>query len=219
LNNIETYDATVLDNQDPDQRGGIQVSCVGLFGSDEVKYNTWIYPKLDWGWFYIPDIGEEVEIEVVTGSDKDQSYGQAFIEAPNPCWLGKRYYNSDTPINEEFLTNYGKRRGFATPAGHTFIFDDTEGSELITINCVGGHQFIMDNSAGTITISYNNGAVKIVISDNSIQLGENATEPIVLGQLFKAIFDAHTHPTMMGPSGPPAIPLPPTVYSQLVTSL
>jgi hypothetical protein len=196
----ETFSATVVDNQDPETRGRIQVTCVGLLGSDEVKYNKWIDPRFDWGWFYVPDIGEEVEIEVVAASDKDQSYGQTFVEAPNPTWRGKREYSSDTPINDEFKTNYGKRRGFATPAGHVFIFDDTEGSEKISI-------------------SLKDGNIRFDITPDSIQLGEGATEPVILGALFKTTYDAHTHSTAMGPSGPPATPLPASNQSTKVFSV
>ena len=44
----------------------------------------------------------------------------------------------------------------------------------------------------------------IVIESGLIELGAGATEPVVLGQSFAALFNAHTHPTPNGPSGPPA---------------
>ena len=39
-----------------------------------------------------------------------------------------------------------------------------------------------------------------------IHLGsQNSSEPLVLGNAFKAFFDAHLHATPVGPSGPPTI--------------
>ncbi len=49
-------------------------------------------------------------------------------------------------------------------------------------------------------------APSVVVKAGSINLGDNPTQPAILGQLFAALFDAHTHPTAMGPSGPP-VPL------------
>jgi len=118
------------------------VRSLSLLGSDDVVLQDWIDPCFDWGWFYVPDVGEQIEIEVVSGSDRDEVPGQAFLEAPNFRWRGKRFYDPErpldqggpkTPINEAFKTNYGKRRGFATPGGHILIFDDTPGLETITL--------------------------------------------------------------------------------------
>lgn len=40
-----------------------------------------------------------------------------------------------------------------------------------------------------------------------IDLGENATERLVLGDSFLTLYNAHTHPTGTGPSGPPQTPM------------
>jgi len=129
----EPHTAVVSDNLDPETRGRIQVRSLSLLGSDDVVLHIWIEPCFDWGWFYVPDIGEQVEIEVVSGSDKDEIPGQAFLEAPDFRWRGKRFYSTSQPVPSDFKVNYGKRRGFATPGGHIFIFDDTPGLETITL--------------------------------------------------------------------------------------
>jgi hypothetical protein len=46
------------------------------------------------------------------------------------------------------------------------------------------------------------GAVEIQAA-GSVLIGEGAAEPMVLGNALKAWLEAHTHPTAMGPSGPP----------------
>lgn len=81
----------------------------------------------------------------------------------------------------------------------------------------GGH--VLSESRGSYTIR----AKKTVIVDApKIQLGDNsAAEPIVLGEQLRAFLSdyldqylAHTHPTAVGPSGPPL-----TVVATLATKL
>ncbi|NIR59231.1 MAG: phage tail protein [Gammaproteobacteria bacterium] len=50
-------------------------------------------------------------------------------------------------------------------------------------------------------------AKNVHIRSETVSLGEGAMEPAILGTTFAAIFDAHVHPTAMGPSGPP-VPAP-----------
>lgn len=45
------------------------------------------------------------------------------------------------------------------------------------------------------------------VNAKSINLGENAVEEIIKGRTFQALFNAHTHATPVGPSGPPTPPL------------
>lgn len=56
-------------------------------------------------------------------------------------------------------------------------------------------------------------AKSITVDGGSIALGANATDPVILGNLFMALYNAHTHPTAMGPSGPPLPPLTPAQMS------
>lgn len=125
------------------KRGAIEVLCPAIVGDAETPLPQLAEPAHDWGWFYIPNIGEQVELEFTVSSDRDEVYGQTQLEALTPTWRGKRYHSdpeleddSDgsvpSPIHDDYLsTNYGKRRGFATPFGHVFLFDDTEGDQRI----------------------------------------------------------------------------------------
>jgi len=130
----ETYPATVTANNDDEQRGRIRVACVALLGDEETELPMWVEPVLDWGFFIVPDVGETVDIAVVTDSDEDEIRGQMSLDNLDIRWKGQRYYTNDEPENEntvatvvhpDFKTAYGKRRGFATPHGHTMVFDDT----------------------------------------------------------------------------------------------
>jgi hypothetical protein len=224
-----TYPAKVTFNQDPDKRGVIRVACVGLLGDEDTEVPVDVEPVHDWGWFYVPDIGEVVEIECVEGSDEDEQHGQMSIDNIDLKWRSARHYGNDegeapTPINPVFTSkNYGKRRGFATPAGHVFMFDDTEGSEEITLSWKDGSALLTFDLTGSIKLQNLAGATlvmdsvtnKIVATAGTIELN-GAAQAAILGDLFKTYFDTHTHPTGVGPSGPPIVPMPPTTLSQIV---
>lgn len=127
------YDATVTVNEDDEKRGRIKVACVGLLGDEETELPMWVEPVFDWGLFIVPDVGETVEVEACVGSDEDEISGQMSIDNLDIHWRNKRSYTDDVPTNTntkatiihpDLLENYGKRRGFATPHGHVFLFDD-----------------------------------------------------------------------------------------------
>jgi hypothetical protein len=60
-------------------------------------------------------------------------------------------------------------------------------------------------------------ANEISLAGGSIALGGNPPQsPAVLGDLLLAEFLLHTHPTAVGPTGPPLKPIPPTVLSTSV---
>jgi len=162
------------------------VRSLSLLGSDDVVLQDWIDPCFDWGFFYVPDVGEQIEIEVVSGSDRDEVPGQAFLEAPDFRWRGKRFYDPErpldqggpkTPINEAFKTNYGKRRGFATPAGHVLLFDDTPGQESIVLS--------WKNALGQLQ--------QIELKDGEVLLGTSPT--LGVARLTDSVAASTTPPT------------------------
>lgn len=252
---IEKYDATVMTNEDPEQRGRIKIACAGLLGDEETELPEWVEPNLQWGWFVIPEPGEIVEIETREGNDQDEIFGQSSMENLEIRWSGKRSWTGDEvdngevrSINDEFKENYGKRRGFATPAGHLFIFDDTGGSEKIFLTWTQGDksQTIELNETGSIKISNSDSSVvhldaenekieitdkhnnvvrmsadlietegtEITLKNTTVNLLDGTVEPILKGTATKTAYDAHTHPTAFGPSGPPVVLLPSNALSQ-----
>jgi len=48
---------------------------------------------------------------------------------------------------------------------------------------------------------------KVIVKSQNIELGEGAIEKLVLGSTFLTFFNAHTHPTGVGPSGVPVVPM------------
>lgn len=200
----EKFVAQVMVNKDDEFRGRIQVTCVDLTGDPEAILPVWVEPVFDWGWFVVPDVDEFVEIEIVTSTDDDESFGQSMIFEPRIHWRAKRFYHeggdTESPIHSDFKTNYSKRRGFATPAGHILLFDDTDGKERIQLTWKQG------DTLASISID----------ESGIVLLGEGANTPVIRGDDWKAWAEVHTHPTGTGPSGPPAQPIPSVVLSAKV---
>ena len=48
---------------------------------------------------------------------------------------------------------------------------------------------------------------KVIVNSKNIELGEDAMEKLVLGNKFLLLFNSHTHPTGVGPSGVPDVPM------------
>lgn len=252
----EVYPAVVASTDDPEKRGRIRVTCLGIMGDTKTTMAQWIQPIFDWGWFYVPDVGELVEIEIHTSSTEDESRGQFSIDNMDPRWRGSQYFGNEKgdkprPVPADFTAaNYGKRRGFATPGGHVLMFDDTDGKRELSIswsdkdgklslmvfdkdgsinlNTHSGHSFKMDAAAGEILLKDSNdneyksdsAGVTIkcenaVIEATKIELGSSGlSEALILGTTFiNSIYNAHIHPTGVGPSGPPVTPAPSSILS------
>jgi hypothetical protein len=67
----------------------------------------------------------------------------------------------------------------------------------ITIADANGNQIAMAAAGLTLT------AQQLTIDASQVQIGSSASEPVIKGQSFLSAYLAHTHPTAMGPSGPP----------------
>jgi hypothetical protein len=68
-------------------------------------------------------------------------------------------------------------------------------------------------SQGTSTITATGNAT---IDGKMVNLGAQAAEAVIKGDTFQAYFNTHTHPTVLGPSGPPIVPMPITTLSKKV---
>lgn len=169
---IERYDATVTNFGAEKMDGSIKVSCVGLLGDEDSELPMWIRPAFDWGWFFVPNVGEIVEVEAHTSSDRDEMPGQFSIDNLDLVWRGKRIYNDDTSIHTDFITPpYGKKRGFATPSGHILLFDDSDLEPKVYLTRIGSAL----PTDGDSTIIMDSDGIKISIMDGEhfIHLKEN----------------------------------------------
>ena len=101
----------------------------------------------------------------------------------------------------------------------TFIYLNAEQSEFAFADKHGNNVRLGDTN---VTLTNKDGSVvdiagpavqviakNVMLRSDTVALGEGAMEPAILGRAFAAIFDAHVHPTALGPSGPPVpVPMP-----------
>jgi hypothetical protein len=99
------------------------------------------------------------------------------------------------------------------------VIDSSQGSTVVAVEKDGSFQinhstitFRLDrNGEATITASET-----VTIEAPSVKLGKDASESVILGDTFKKLYDSHSHPTPVGPSGPPVDPLSPDALSKKV---
>lgn len=156
---------------------------VELAELDGQEWPEWLDPVWPAGhWICIPDVGDTVEVVLPEGQNK--------IEFSSEVRYRGKVLDPSNPVPEEFKINYPHRRGFKTLSGHMMIIDD-RGEDLTLIHR-DGHL--------------------ISLTNDGIHFGtKGSSEPMVLGNLWKALMDTimvsyttHIHPTGVGPSGPPS---------------
>lgn len=212
------YYAQVVSVVDPENRGRILLRVPGILGEQTLPN----YAKYNPPWAG-SNFGQLWEVEendwVLVWFDKGN------LNYPNWCsgWWGR----SEKP-NE--LSHENKVSGIVTRSGHKILFYDKGGEEKILIEDKGGSYFIFDpvnqriqlNSIGKEEVSIATDSTKTVgggwkidvtgvavIKCKNIKLGStSSSERLILGDLFKAKYNLHTHiGNLAVPTGPPIVPM------------
>ncbi|HKY01872.1 MAG TPA: phage baseplate assembly protein V [Burkholderiales bacterium] len=121
---------------------------------------------------------------------------------------------------DKALIHFDEKGGVTiTNKSGTLIYMNAEDKEL-AIADENGNNIRLGESNVTLTnkegavVDLNGSAVQVVaknvmVRSQTVALGEGASEPAILGLQFATVYDAHTHMTAMGPSGPPMpVPMP-----------
>jgi uncharacterized protein involved in type VI secretion and phage assembly len=112
-----------------------------------------------------------------------------------PYVIGAVWNGPDTMPSERGSDTDNNVRMIKSRSGHTVILDDTSGSEKVTVS---------DKAGNAVELS----ASGIVVKSGNVKIGSSsAAEGLVLGDALLQLFNSHTHPTGVGPSGPPATPM------------
>ncbi len=190
------YEAVVTQVDDPLQIGRIRVRAPAVLGED--LETGWALPCAvfgggkDRGLLAVPEVGDTVWIEFAGGDVSRPIWAGAFWGAPDSAGgqddLAEET-GSEAPVSEDNPAGPG-HTVLKTRSGHRIALDD-EGGVIIVAN---GDE----NTEIRIT-----GDGEVIVKAETIKLGENAEEPLVLGDAFKQLFNEHTHPTGVGPSGKP----------------
>ena len=94
---------------------------------------------------------------------------------------------------------YTRKNGLVFQLGDATIQIDTQnggtdGEKLRIVLKMNEDEIRMEKSGGK---------QKVIVNSSNIELGEAAVETLVKGNTFLTLFNSHTHPTPVGPSGTP----------------
>lgn len=110
-------------------------------------------------------------------------------------------------VDHKTITLRLAKDGTTTLTGKKDAVITVEGN--VTINAKADVNVNCKNATVTATAN-------ATVEGKAVLLGKGAAEAVVKGDTFKKLFDAHIHPTAVGPSGPPVIPLSPSALSKKV---
>jgi hypothetical protein len=206
------YEGKVTKVDDPLEIGRLRAIVPEVLGTD--VETGWALPAApfgggkDRGLLFLPAVGDTVWVEFAAGDISRPIWSGAFWGAPESAG---QQNDLGTATGSEVPTSEGTKAGpgvsiLRTAAGHRIVMDD-DGGLVIVAN---------GNDKAEIRLTQ---AGEVVIKAQKIKLAsDSATEPLVLGNTFLQYFNSHTHPTGVGPSGPPTPPMTPGQLSTKVTT-
>lgn len=182
----EYHVGIVVDNADPEKRGRVKVECGTLLAAG-VALPEWVEPTFPYlasasqnavnaGWMFVPDVGVAVEIELSSGTTRDEVPGMVSFDAGAIKWRACLFAHGKDEIHSEFQDNYPNRRGIVTAAGHALVFDDTDGDpevKLLQTNAQG-NSFLDFTDDGSVMLAASGGMLLYMNQgDNQLTLIDN----------------------------------------------
>lgn len=200
------YEAVVEDVDDPLGIGRVRVTVPAVLG--ESVLSGWALPCApfgggkDRGMLFLPEVKDTVWVEFAAGDVSRPIWAGAFWGAPESAGgqddLSKET-GAEVPTSEDKPAKAG-HLVLRTKSGHRIAFDD-EGGLLIIANGAAKAEVRIEKNG------------EVIIKADKIKLGADASEALIKGDTFKDFFNQHTHPTGVGPSGPPTNPMMPSHLS------
>lgn len=195
------YRGVVKSNQDPTQRGRLEVLVPAVMDREPV----WAMPCVPYagdnmGIYTMPEPGTGVWVEFEAG---DPSY---------PIWTGCYWADGQVPQNERGTAATPPLKIIRSQQGLMVTLDDRQ--QAISISDKNGNNIItLQVQQGKVTVK---GTQKVVVEAPQIELVENATHPVVFGdrllqylnQLVQ-LYQTHTHPGELALGAFPVTPAPP----------
>jgi uncharacterized protein involved in type VI secretion and phage assembly len=190
------YHGVVTKTDDPLKIGRLVAKVPAVLGED--VETGWALPCLpaggakDTGMVFLPAVGATVWIEFAAG------------DVSQPIWSGTFY---GAPSSTGGADDLGSASGAETPQGDG---QDPTPTRWV-LRTAAGHELTFDDDGEVVLLKNGNGKSSlrfeqdgtVVVTAEKIELGADASEKVVLGDTFMQFFNAHTHPTGVGPSGPP----------------
>ena len=136
------YRGFVVNNQDPEKSGRLQLRVPSLFGGEPTG---WALPCLPFGGlknqglFFIPEVDSQVWVEFEEGN------------VNQPIWVGV-FWQESGDIPQEAAQKEPTTRVIRTPSGHVLQFDDAKGKEQFRLVHPAGSEMNIDPN-GTVKVT------------------------------------------------------------------
>jgi uncharacterized protein involved in type VI secretion and phage assembly len=233
----------IADNVDPKEQGRVQVRFPWYDNQTVTDWCRVVYPYAgpSYGFIAVPEKKSECLVGFEFG-DMRRPYvlGGLFNGVDKPPVPRKKDEDKD---EKHFRTRGGHRFVMRdtkqateielhSSGGHHLSLRDQgkNGAAVVTLKTSGGELLEMDDGAGKITISTGAGqtvvlesgkvtvtASEVTLSATTVKLGPAASQKVILGDAFMALFNAHVHtstaPTF--PTSPPVTPMLPVMLSNV----
>lgn len=222
----------VVDNNDPEKLGRCRIRVFGVFDAKDSSNNFFIPDdKLPWAIpntlqktstptgntsFTPPKVGSIICVDFIENDIYSvRYYASPYLANELIDYVGEDYPNFSSLIynlteNGVFKIVWTQSKGLSIEMESSFINIESDGKIVITTS--NEDKVEIDNE-GKISIEAKNDV--IINASKNIKLGKNAAQALIKGDIFREFFNKHTHSTPMGPSGPPIVPAPESVLSDL----
>ncbi|MCP4664709.1 MAG: phage tail protein [bacterium] len=175
----------VTNLDDPDGQGRLKVKYPWLQDDSESPWARVVsfMAGAGRGGVFRPEVDDEVLVAFEHGDMR------------RPYVLGGLWNGTDAMPAERGADADNHVRLIKSRSGHLIVLDDTGGEESIRIEDKHGN--VVELNADGVTVT-----------SDAIKIGSSgASEGLVLGDAMLELFNQHTHPTGVGPSGPPVEPM------------
>lgn len=244
------FRAIVRENKDPEKMGRVRVEYPWFQGDSSERLSEWAsvcmpYASKQSGFFFLPEVDDEVLVFVENGDlDHPLVFGALYTgQHPSPAAGREGDGNSNGTNDLKYLgTRSGHVLCFDDSSGNQGIVLRDKQNRRLEIQSKKNALLLSDADSNQITIAegvitvQNSGGDKVVVEKNTIriqsqnvkieaaqtlELGTGASEALVKGQAFMALFNSHTH-TAAGfgaPTSPPSNPMTPDQLSTKVKTV
>lgn len=219
MSNPHVHLGEIVDINDPLKQGRARVRVFGFFEDLEIEDIPWadqisglsFSSARGAGNITVPRLGTVVNAQFDGTNyyklfyEFEKETSPELLEEISDSYEGAQSLIYDTEAEPGPLKIfYTRKKGLILSLGDAKIQLDTQnGGELRVVIEMGKDQIRMENS-------------KIIINSNNIELGENAVQAIIKGNVFQDYFNSHTHIGNLGaPTGTPVVPSTPDHLSSV----
>lgn len=163
------YPALVNDIKDPDGQGRVKVVLPWSPDSNGSRYEAWariatMMGGNNRGTWFVPDVNDEVLVCFEAGNPR------------RPYVIGALWNGNDSPPEQMDGSGNNNTKTIRSRNGVTVTFDDTDGTESLTLKTPGGQQVVLKDGTGSVEIQDSNGnSVKLETTGITVNASAKVT--------------------------------------------